>query len=96
MQPNHRLGFNTGQGTWGWLGILAVLWNELAGSQCGASFGQEFRRDLEHLGRFQNDFPKAPPDVLIGLLEEKVIDTIRERFSRNGILMLRARLNRSN
>ena len=76
--------------------MLASLWDELADSHNGARFAEEFRTDLEHLSRFQNEFPKAPPIVLITLLEKKVIKAFREKFSREGIQALRARLNRSN
>lgn len=76
--------------------MLAMLWNELADSHNGAVFEQEFRSGLEHLDRFINDFPEAPPTVLIRLLEEQVIDALRERVSRERILAFRAWLNRSN
>ncbi|MDB6135219.1 MAG: hypothetical protein JWM59_3462 [Verrucomicrobiales bacterium] len=76
--------------------MLAVLWDELADIHNCESFRQEFRPELEHLNRFQSDYPEVPPGLLISLLEKKVIDAFRERFPRNGILALRARLNCAN
>ncbi|MDB6134688.1 MAG: hypothetical protein JWM59_2931 [Verrucomicrobiales bacterium] len=76
--------------------MLALLWDELAGSHNCGSFRQEFRSELEHLNRFRNDYPEASPGVLISILEARVIDAFRERFPREAILALRARLNCSN
>ncbi|MDB6133053.1 MAG: hypothetical protein JWM59_1296 [Verrucomicrobiales bacterium] len=94
MQLNQGLDTDLEHG--GSLPVLALLWDELAGSHNCGSFRQEFRPELEHLDRFRKDYPEIPAKLLISLLEKKVIDAIRERFPREGILALRARLNRSN
>lgn len=94
MQRNQELPIETEQG--GRLPMLAVLWDELAGIHNCASFRREFQPELEHLNRFRTDYPGVPPRVLIGMLEATVIDAFREKFPRDGIQALRARLNRSN
>ncbi|RYD30400.1 MAG: hypothetical protein EOP86_20050 [Verrucomicrobiaceae bacterium] len=94
MRHNH--GLITDQRRGGRLRVLASLWDELAGSHNCAIFEEEFQADLEHLSRFQNEFPEASSTVLITLLERKVINAFRDKFSREGIQALRARLNHSN
>ncbi|MDB6132638.1 MAG: hypothetical protein JWM59_881 [Verrucomicrobiales bacterium] len=94
MQLNQGLDTDLEHG--GSLPVLALLWDELAGSHNYGSFRQEFRSELEHLDRFQNDYPEIPARVLTGILEARVIDAFRERFPREAILALRARLNCSN
>ncbi|MDB6131950.1 MAG: hypothetical protein JWM59_193 [Verrucomicrobiales bacterium] len=94
MQLNHGLETDLEHG--GSLPVLALLWDELAGSHNCGSFRQEFRSELEHLDRFQNDYPEIPARVLTGILEARVIDAFRKRFRREAMLALRARLNRSN
>lgn len=76
--------------------MLAFLWDELAGRHNCRMFRQEFQADLDHLSRFQREFPEVSPAVLFTLLERKVMHGFKEKFSRKGIQALRARLNNSN
>ncbi|RYD34295.1 MAG: hypothetical protein EOP86_11300 [Verrucomicrobiaceae bacterium] len=76
--------------------MLAFLWDELADRHGCRMFRQEFQADLDHLRRFQSEFPEVSSAVLITLLERKVMHAFREKFSRKGIQALRARLNSSN
>jgi hypothetical protein len=94
MHQNH--GLPTEPERSGRLPMLAVLWDELAGMHNCESFRREFQLELEHLDRFRNDYPKVSLRVLISILEATVIDAFRERFQREAIQMLRARLSRSN
>ncbi|MDB6135177.1 MAG: hypothetical protein JWM59_3420 [Verrucomicrobiales bacterium] len=74
------------------LRALAAIWDDLARTHSHAFFNTEFFQDLERLNRFQEEFPGKSPDLLVGILEHKVLCNLSQLHSGKEIVQARARL----
>lgn len=74
------------------LRALAAIWDDLARSHSHAFFNVEFFQDLERLNRFQEEFPEKSADLLVGILEHKVLQAISRRHSEEAMRQVRSRM----
>lgn len=74
------------------LRALAAVWDDLARTHAHAFFNAEFFQDLERLNRFQEEFPGKPADMLVAILEHKLLRALSQRYSEREMLQARARL----
>ena len=74
------------------LRALAVVWDDLARIHSGALFNTEFLQDLERLNHFQDGFPEKSADLLVTMLEHKVLKALSQRHSEKEIWQAGARL----
>ena len=74
------------------LRALAAVWDDPARTHPRNPFNSEFFLDLERLNRFEEEFPGKSSDMLVAMLEWKVLRKLSGLYSEREMQLVRSRL----